>query len=356
MPSDDKKEAALSKLTVRELRVKAVKSLGAKASKLKTKAELVEALSEAASGASAKPAKASPPRAKASAEPKKATAAPAKAEKPIAAVKVLTPVKGTPAVSKAAAAVKEPAAPAKPGPIPRVATPVKGTAAVAKAATPAKGSAAVAQATAPAKITKFPAKKAASRPRVAKKQPTAGAAAIPSPRESVPTKPKTAVVAALGELPIARDFFIDPRKPSLPTSYGDDRLLTFRREPLAVVVSWDLSAVTFGDGQGLQLEVVAAGGRLIASAEVPTTTGLATFDALPMGKPLFVQVVRRGRVMTRGRPFTLGAVSDDAEHYQMTVPLDQPLPEVPEKRVWPEAPVAAERVRVRRASPTRLSS
>ncbi len=131
------------------------------------------------------------------------------------------------------------------------------------------------------------------------------------------------------ELPIARDFFVDPKRPALPTAYGDDRLLCFRREPLAMVISWDLSSTTWGDGHGVSLELIEPKGRLVARADVLTATGLKTFEQLPEGKPLVPQLVRKGRVMTRGRAFTLGALIEDGLRYQMTVAWGGGLPTQP---------------------------
>jgi hypothetical protein len=130
-------------------------------------------------------------------------------------------------------------------------------------------------------------------------------------------------------LPVARDFFVDPRKPTLPASYGDDRLLVFRREPLAVVVSWDLSMATWADGKAVWLELVEPRGRLVARADVTVQTGLATFENLPEHVPLLPQVVRHSRVMTRGRAFSLGPLIEDQLRYQMTVLWDEPLPKAP---------------------------
>jgi hypothetical protein len=128
------------------------------------------------------------------------------------------------------------------------------------------------------------------------------------------------------ELPVARDFFVDPRKPALPSAYGDDRLLVFRREPLAVVISWDLADGTWGDGRGVWLELIEPRGRLVARHDIDVQTGLATFEELPERAPLVPQLVRRGRVMTRGRAFSLGPLIPDEARYQMTVLWDEPLP------------------------------
>src|SRR5205823_5296958 len=117
-------------------------------------------------------------------------------------------------------------------------------------------------------------------------QPLAAPKATKAAKAPKATKPAEAAKPANGgesvaqfyELPITRDFFVDPRRAALPASYGDDRLLCFRREPLAVVISWDLSASTFADGLGLSLELVSARGRLVGSVPVDAPTGLATFD------------------------------------------------------------------------------
>jgi hypothetical protein len=100
----------------------------------------------------------------------------------------------------------------------------------------------------------------------------------------------------------------------------------FRREPLAVVISWDLSASTWADGRSVWLELVEPRGRLVARCDVAVQTGLGTFDDLPQGVPLVPQLVRRGRVMTRGRAFSLGPLIEDELRYQMTVLWDEPLP------------------------------
>jgi hypothetical protein len=206
LASDDDDEQALKRLTVRELRERAVKSLGSKAAGLKTKQELIDALTAGDSGSAAK---------------------------------------GAPRKKKAA----------------------------------------------------------------------------PAPKAKAEQAPPLAVV---------RDFFVDPRKPSLPSAYGDDRLLVFRREPLAVVVSWDLSEESWGDGKGVWLELIEPRGRLVARSDVVLQTGLATFEELPEHVPLVPQIVRRGRVRTRGRAFSLGPLIEDQLRYQMTVLWDQPLPSASE--------------------------
>jgi len=309
-------ENELKKLTVRELRAKAVKALGSKvAAGLKLKQELVDALVEKATQVVKK---ATAPAKKADArkpESRKPEAKKPEAKKP--EPKKSPPKREAKAEKKAEKAVKaeKPAA----APKKKAATPVK-TKAVKREAAPAKS----------------------------------------PPRMTKPPKAETA--ADVYELPITRDFFVDPRRPSLPASYGDDRLLCFRREPLAIVVSWDLSAATFEDGQGLSLELVTLAGRLVGSVPVTAATGLATFDALPEGEALSVQVVRRGRVMTRARPFMLGAAREGGAAagggaFQMTVPYDQPLPEAPERRRWPDAPEPPVSPRAKaRASSSRLSS
>ncbi|MBL8950778.1 MAG: hypothetical protein JNK82_08385 [Myxococcaceae bacterium] len=286
-------ENELKKLTVRELRTKAVKELGSKvAAGLKLKAELVDALSKKTKAPRPRPTapkpKATAPKARASAPKPKASAPKASAPKP----------KAKPSAPRARA--KKTAAGAAPSPPP-------------------------------------------ARPLAKTLSPTRAA------RGAIPY-----------ELPITRDFFVDPRKPSLPASYGDDRLLCFRREPLAIVVSWDLSAKTFDSGRGLSLELVTQEGRLVGSVAVTAPTGLATFAELPGGQPLSVQVVRQGRVVTRARPFVLGDAAPaaaPAPAFKMTVPFDAPLPTAPERRRWPDAPPPVVSPReASRASSSRLSS
>lgn len=293
--SDENDEGALKRLTVRELRARAVKALGSKvAAGLKLKQELVDAL---AAGA-AKVAK--------------------KADKVVAAARKSPPKK----------AAKAP----EPAPAPAKRSPPK----TAKAAE--------------RDVAPEPAKRSAT----AKKAPKASAPRrTAAPKASAPTPPraekaaskpsKSEKVAEVYELPITRDFFVDPRRGGLPVSYGDDRLLCFRREPLAIVVSWDLSTATFADGQALSLELVTSKGRLVGSVAIGSPTGLSTFDKLPSGQALTVQVVRAGRVVTRGRPFMIGGVAEPesdegSPSWQMTVPMDQPIPRAPERRVWADAP------------------
>jgi hypothetical protein len=301
MSSDDNEERGLKRLSVRELRQRAVKSLGSKvAAGLKLKDELVSALS-------------------------------ARAAKAVAPVKK--------AAAKAAASKAKPkAAPAK----------------AAKAA-PEKGKAAEKPA-AKSSAKKVPVTRFAKKGQAKKQSAPVQRESPPQAASSTEPAPPTREAAEVYELPITRDFFIDPRRAGLPASYGDDRLLCFRREPLAIVVSWDLSAATFADGQGLVLELLTTKGRLVGSVPVATPTGLATFDHLPEGTPLSVQVVRRGRVMTRGRPFMLGAAQGEGADapWQMTVPPDGPLSDA-DAEPWADAPPGA-RARAGRASSSRLSS
>ena len=296
--SDENDEGVLKRLTVRELRARAVKALGSKvAAGLKLKQELVDALVAGAT----KVAK--------------------KADKVMAAARKSPPKAAAKSPPKAAAAKSPPKKAAEKAPEPEVAPePVKKSApakkAAPKASAPRKAAAASAKAIAP------------TPPRVEK------AASKPSKSEKV---------AEVYELPITRDFFVDPRRGGLPVSYGDDRLLCFRREPLAIVVSWDLSTATFADGQALSLELVTHKGRLVGSVAIGSPTGLTTFDKLPSGHALTVQVVRAGRVVTRGRPFMIGGVAEEESDegrptWQMTVPMDQPIPRSPERRVWADAP------------------
>jgi hypothetical protein len=140
---------------------------------------------------------------------------------------------------------------------------------------------------------------------------------------SAPRPPATEVI---GELPLMRDFFVDPRKPALQTAYGDDRLLCFRREPLAVVVSWDLASGTWGDGEGVWLELIDGRGQLVARSMVSSAQGLATFESLPHGRAITAQLIQRGRVMTRGKPFMLGGAEEDGPRQQMTVEWNEKLP------------------------------
>lgn len=313
--SDENDERVLKRLTVRELRARAVKSLGSKvAAGLKLKQELVDALVAGAAKVVEKVEKAAPSIGRKTPAKKEAEPAAAKkaepAKKPNGAAKKSEPAKKTEEVE---------AAPAKKSP-PRK-----------------RGDGA--RASAPR----------ASAPKAAR----GGKEAPPSPPAPTPISPKAAApkatakpskserLAQVYELPITRDFFVDPRRQTLPVSYGDDRLLCFRREPLAIVVSWDLSSATFADGQGLSLELVSGKGRLVGSVRIGAPTGLATFDTLPPGQALTVQVVRGGRVMTRGRPFIIGGTAQEDEGTtatQMTVPFDQPLPKQPERRAWEDAP------------------
>lgn len=173
--------------------------------------------------------------------------------------------------------------------------------------------------------------------------------------ESKPKRGKKVAAPAAspaGPLPVARDFFVDPKKPALPTAYGDDRMLVFRREPLAVVVSWDLSAASWADGKAVWLELIQPGGKLVARSDVTLQTGLTTFEDLPQGVPLVPQVVRRGRVMTRGRAFSLGPLIEDELRYQMTVLWGEPLPNAVELEelldVQVEVTRPATRVKTRR--------
>ena len=322
-------ENDLKKLSVRELRARAAKSLGSKvAAGLKLKQELVDAL---VAGASKVLKKAAPAAKK---PPPKAEPAAKKAE-PV--VKKAEPAakKAEPVVKKAEPVAKK-AEPAK-----RKAEPEKVKAETAKKAEPEKKAE-------PAKKSP-PRKRAATPPRPSALERTELAPAA-SPSPPIAAKPsKSEKLAQVYELPITRDFFVDPRRQALPASYGDDRLLCFRREPLAIMVSWDLSTNTFADGQGVQLELVTGKGRLVGSVTIGSATGLATFDALPKGQALTVQVVRQGRVMTRGRPFMIGGPAEEAGElsagagaWQMTVPIDQPLPKTPEKREWADAPARTE--------------
>jgi hypothetical protein len=306
MSSDDNEERVLKRLTVRELRARAVKALGSKvAAGLKLKQELVDALVARAAKAVGKKSEPAPKKTPPKKEAAKATK---KAE---------------------AAAPKKEEAPAK----------------KAAAAEPAP--------------KKTPPRKRATPPKAAAKTAAPAEKPVPPPRITKPSKAQA--MAEVYELPITRDFFVDPKRPSLPASYGDDRLLCFRREPLAIVVSWDLSAATFADGDGLVLELVTLPGKLVGSVQVTAPTGLATFDELPEGEGLAVQVVRRGRVMTRGRPFYLGSAKQPAEQggaWQMTVPVDEPLPDEPARQAWADAPAPAPSQRAKKARPSssRLSS
>ncbi len=321
MSSDENEERNLKKLTVRELRTKAVKALGSKvAAGLKLKQELVDALVETAAKVVKKnePAKVAKKLETKKVETKKAE--PKKVEPKKVEVKKFESKKA-PTKKAQPKRIETDKVEAKRSPPP----------AKKKALTPVKTAA----------VKRAEPEKAPTPPRMTK-------------------PPKAEVAAEVYELPITRDFFVDPRKPSLPASYGDDRLLCFRREPLAIVVSWDLSAATFEDGQGLSLELVTLEGKLVGSVPVTAPTGLATFDDLP-GGALAVQVVRRGRVMTRGRPFTIGSAREASPTgtgaWQMTVPIDEPLPEKPEAREWPDAPSppASPRAKMRPGS-SRLSS
>ena len=302
MSSDENEERDLKKLTVKELRARAVKALGSKvAAGLKLKQELVDALVQKA----AKAVKKAPAKVAKQAETvaKKVETAARKVEKKVEAV-------------------------------------------AKKAAPTAK---------------KTPPKKRATPPRAAKR--AAPAKAPTPPRMTKPSKAEA--MAEVYELPITRDFFVDPRRPSLPAAYGDDRLLCFRREPLAIVVSWDLAAATFADGQGLRLELVTLQGRLVGAQTVTAPTGLATFETLPEGEGLQAQLVKQGRVVTRGRSFMIGsarpagaaAEGERAPPRRMTVAVDQPLPEEPVAEEWVDAP---ERTPVKggrlRAASSRLSS
>jgi hypothetical protein len=288
MSGDDNEERLLKKLTVRELRARAVKSLGSKvAAGLKLKQELVDALIA---------------RAEKIVAPKRAAARAAKA------------------ATKAASEVR--AAPAK--------------AAAAKAAAPKKSPPAPAP------------KKRAAAPKAVRASP---------PPKAEPASSAEPVMQVY-ELPVTRDFFVDPRRPSLPSSYGDDRLLCFRREPLAVVVSWDLSPQSFGDGQGLALELITAKGRLAGTVSLTTPSGLATFETLPRGTALTVQVVRKGRVLTRAKPFMLGPAADEegeAQAWEMTVAPGEALPRSPVRRPWSgEAPGASQDGQAAHATSSRL--
>jgi hypothetical protein len=174
-----------------------------------------------------------------------------------------------------------------------------------------------------------------------------GTAAEVKPRRGKKANPGPAAPAR--PLPVARDFFVDPKKPALPTSYGDDRILVFRREPLAVVVSWDLSAGSWADGQGLWLELIQPRGKLVARFDVALQTGIAAFEELPQGVPLVPQVVRKGRVMTRGRAFSLGPLIEDELRYQMTVLWGEPLPSAVELEELEDVQVEVTRPATRNA-------
>ncbi len=324
--SDENDERVLKRLTVRELRARAVKSLGSKvAAGLKLKQELVDALVARAAKVVEKVEKAAPSMAR------KATA---KKDAEPAAQKKTEPVKKANGAAKKAEPAKKSeeaeAAPAKKSPPRRRGNGARASAPRASAPKAARGAKA-APPSPPAAIK-------ASAP----KTPAAKAAPKASAPKATAKPSKSERLAQVYELPITRDFFVDPRRQALPASYGDDRLLCFRREPLAIVVSWDLSSATFADGQGLALELVTGKGRLVGSVRIGAPTGLATFDTLPPGQALTVQVVRGGRVMTRGRPFVIGGTAQEDEGttatQKMTVPFDQPLPKQPERRAWEDAP------------------
>ncbi|MBK7865182.1 MAG: hypothetical protein IPJ65_42615 [Archangiaceae bacterium] len=336
MASDDNEERSLKKLTVRELRTRAVKSLGSKvAAGLKLKDELIAALAGRAAKVVA---------------PKKSAPRPAKASAP-------RPTKSPPRATKAAAKAPSksgPKAPEKSAPRPAAKSAPRAPRASAKRAAASEPiSTAVTPPRPPAK----------PQPKVAVQRfikPRQSVAAVTAPRAPAKAAAKTDRVMQVYELPITRDFFVDPRKPTLPPSYGDDRLLCFRREPLAIVVSWDLSAASFGDGQGLTLELITGRGRFVSSVPITTPTGLATFETLPEGTPLTVQAVRRGRVLARAQPFMLGDERPETdEPQQMTIAPDQALPQSPAREQWrgetPEAAALAANAGPAHASSSRLT-
>jgi len=67
---------------------------------------------------------------------------------------------------------------------------------------------------------------------------------------------------------VTRNFFVEPAPPGLPASYGDDRVLTFRRDPTTVYAAWDLAPVEHAEGR-----VVDRAGQTLQSFEVTAPSG-----------------------------------------------------------------------------------
>lgn len=97
-------------------------------------------------------------------------------------------------------------------------------------------------------------------------------------------------VAELSEpTPITRDFFLDPDVPRLPTSYEDDRVLTFARDPSTLFAAWDLVPGRFTPG--VHGRVVDAAGDPLASFDLSGPVGGVFLEALPSGVALKVELI-----------------------------------------------------------------
>lgn len=99
---------------------------------------------------------------------------------------------------------------------------------------------------------------------------------------------------------VARDFFLSPSHKRLPTTYSDDRLLWFRREPSGVVISWDLSPQTFSDGRELSVQLRSSSGAIKSSSAIGASSGLWTLEDISRGESLALVVVQRGSVILSG--------------------------------------------------------
>lgn len=113
-----------------------------------------------------------------------------------------------------------------------------------------------------------------------------------APLEAPPIGPIPTITAEAfaAPEPISTDFFLDPDVPRLPTSYGDDRVLTFARDPSTLYAAWDFGPDRRPDG-GV---VVNAAGDPVRVFPIGTAVGGVFLEQLPSGIALKVEVRAEG--------------------------------------------------------------
>ena len=113
---------------------------------------------------------------------------------------------------------------------------------------------------------------------------------------------------------ITRHFFLEPEEPRLPVTYGDNRVLTFMRDPKSIYAAWDFSAEQFDQGAA-RGQVVSKAGAKVQSFAVAGPAGGAFVEGLPAGVTLKVEV--------RGEAGLIG----DSEWLTMPGPAEEAVEE-----------------------------
>ena len=107
--------------------------------------------------------------------------------------------------------------------------------------------------------------------------------------ESPDSAPEKFSTAEVQPDTVTQHFFLEPDKPRLPVTYGDNRVLTFARDPKTLYAAWDFSSSNFDQGTA-RGQVVNKAGVPVQSFAVEGPAGGVFVEGLAPGATLKVEV------------------------------------------------------------------